>query len=168
MIRSIFRRIKRYKYILDTFKYIAEMALWAARLDFEKDILFFLWVRIPLSPIHFYFFFKFIILCIVFSFFSLIVFFILFSLSISLFSKTDIQQIYWHTYVWWKFHMKHNSPCCENWENCPRQTEDAWIVTFLNAWLTTELSENCGMVHLWWRQAIMEEKKLTSSGFEPV
>ena len=53
LVLSIFRRIKQYKYILDTIKYIAETALCAARLDFEYDILFFLWVRIPLLPIHF-------------------------------------------------------------------------------------------------------------------
>ena len=64
--------------------------------------------------------------------------------------------------------MKPNSPCCENRENCPRETGDAWIVKCLNARLTKELSENCGMVHLWWRQSIMEGKKLSSSGFEPV
>ena len=60
--------------------------------------------------------------------------------------------------------MKNNSPCCENQENCPRQTGDAWIVKCLNALLTKELSENGGMMNLWWRQSIVEEKKVELLG----
>ena len=84
--------------MLDIITCIAEIALCAARLDFENDILFFLLVRIPLSPIHFYFFLIYNFVHSVFFLFNCL-FFIFFSLSIILFPKADIQQLHILTYV---------------------------------------------------------------------